>query len=136
MVADSAPNPPRPAWLLRRLDQLAVAALCIFAVVAMAWYSIAQGGLQGRLIEIDRADARSVNFQVDLNTAEVPELITLPEIGNSLAQRMIEFRNLNGGFKSIDDLRHVKGIGPKIFEKIRPYLLPIPSPTADSPGAP
>ncbi len=59
---------------------------------------------------------------VNINTANQEELASLPNIGNSKAQAIIDYRKANGGFKSLDDLKHVKGIGEKTFEKIKPKL--------------
>ncbi len=78
------------------------------------------------MVEADQAQRRVANFQVDINTANRPELIQLPGIGDTLAQRIIETRQTTGPFVELDDLRKVKGIGPKIMERIRPYLLPLP----------
>ena len=50
------------------------------------------------------------------------ELITLPGIGPALADRIVAYRDEFGTFKTLDDLRNVKGIGDKSLEKIRPYL--------------
>lgn len=59
--------------------------------------------------------------KIEINTATAEELRTLPGIGPSKAQAIIDFRVSNKGFKSVDDLLQVKGIGPKILEKLRPY---------------
>lgn len=56
---------------------------------------------------------------LDLNRATVGELEALPGIGAVLAQRVIEFRTSAGGFRRIDDLREVKGIGSKKFDRIK-----------------
>jgi competence protein ComEA len=77
------------------------------------------------LVEADQAQQRAAQFQVDINTADQPELTQLPGIGDTLAQRIIEIRQTAGPFAELDDLRKVRGIGPKIMERIRPYLLPL-----------
>jgi len=56
---------------------------------------------------------------LDLNRAEVEELVQLPGIGPELAARIVEFRQRNGGIRGADDLLAVPGIGPGIVEKIR-----------------
>lgn len=57
---------------------------------------------------------------VDLNTAGVAELDALPGVGPAIAQRIVDHRDLNGPFASVDDLEQVSGIGPATLEKIRP----------------
>jgi len=57
--------------------------------------------------------------RVNLNTATVDELTTLPGIGPSYAKRIVEFREKNGPFKKVEDLLNVQGIGEKTLEKIR-----------------
>jgi len=59
---------------------------------------------------------------LDLNTASAADLEGLPGIGTSLADRIIEYRATNGSFKSVEDLRNVKGIGPALFVKIAPLV--------------
>lgn len=64
----------------------------------------------------DTVDTTSV---VNINTAEQAELETLPGIGPALAGRIIEYRQLNGPFPSVDALEDVSGIGPTTLEDIR-----------------
>ncbi len=59
---------------------------------------------------------------VNLNTANSTQLATLPGIGPKAAQRIVEYRQKNGGFKKIEELMNVKGIGEKSFLKLKPYL--------------
>ncbi|WES65331.1 ComEA family DNA-binding protein [Microbacter sp. GSS18] len=57
--------------------------------------------------------------RVDLNTADVAALETLPRVGPALAQRIIEWREANGGFTSVDDLLAVSGFGEKMVASLR-----------------
>lgn len=68
------------------------------------------------------ADAPAERGVVNVNTATAVELARLPGVGPALAQRILEHREKNGAFKSIEDLMLVRGIGEKSFERIRPYL--------------
>ncbi len=111
-----------PRWLLRRADQVAVAALVVSALVAMVGWWAVHGGWRGQLIEIDRADPLTARFEVDINAADWPELLQLPGIGPKLARRIVQSRQVAGPFADNDDLRRVRGIGPKTLEQIRPYL--------------
>jgi competence protein ComEA len=59
---------------------------------------------------------------VNLNTATVSQLATLPGIGETAAQRIVEYRDKNGGFKKVEELMNVKGIGEKSFLKLKPLV--------------
>ena len=59
---------------------------------------------------------------VDLNTAEIDELMTLPGIGAVYAQRILEYRELHGGFTSVADLLQIEGFGTGRLERILDYI--------------
>lgn len=56
---------------------------------------------------------------INLNTADAKQLEELPRVGPKMAQRIMEYRKANGGFKKIQDLLKVKGIGQKTFDKLK-----------------
>jgi comEA protein len=60
--------------------------------------------------------------KINLNTATAEQLDALPRIGPKVAQRIVDYRSEHKSFKSIDELRNVKGVGAKVLEAIRPYL--------------
>jgi competence protein ComEA len=57
--------------------------------------------------------------KVNINTATVEQLTTLPGVGEAIAQAIVDYRDNNGAFRSADDLLQVKGIGEKKLEGIR-----------------
>lgn len=59
---------------------------------------------------------------VNLNTASVDELDAIKGIGPSKAKAIVDYRTKNGPFKSVDDLKEVKGFGEKSVAKLRPEL--------------
>jgi len=59
---------------------------------------------------------------IAINTATAAQLDLLPGVGPKMAQRILAYRKANGAFASLDDLQNVKGIGPKNFAKIKPFL--------------
>lgn len=66
-----------------------------------------------------QASQLSSGTKVSLNSANVEQLQQLNGVGAKKAQAIIDYRNQNGKFNSIDDLQKVKGIGPKLLEKIK-----------------
>lgn len=60
---------------------------------------------------------------LDLNRASAEEIDSLPGIGAVLAQRVIDYRKTSGGFRSVEDLRQVKGIGAKKLDRLRPLVV-------------
>ena len=60
--------------------------------------------------------------KVNINTASVEQLTTLPGVGTKLATRIVEYRQKSGSFRSTQELMNVQGIGEKNFAKIEPLL--------------
>jgi competence ComEA-like helix-hairpin-helix protein len=62
------------------------------------------------------------SFPLDINSVGAGDLQLLPGVGSVKAAEIIKLRESLGGFKSVDELVKVKGIGPKTLEKLRPYV--------------
>jgi competence protein ComEA len=60
--------------------------------------------------------------QININTASATELTTIKGVGPAKAQSIIEYREKNGAFKTVDDLKLVRGIGDKMLEQLRPQV--------------
>lgn len=60
--------------------------------------------------------------KVNINTADATQLVLLPRVGPSVAQRILAHRKENGPFKKVEDLMLVQGIGEKTFQLIKPYV--------------
>ncbi len=67
-------------------------------------------------------EINSESSKVNINTAGKEELMTLPGIGESKAQLIIDYRNENNGFDSIEELMNIDGIKEGIFNKIKDYV--------------
>ena len=66
--------------------------------------------------------APAVTTPVNLNTATAADLQGLPGVGAATARLIIEHREKNGGFKKIEELMNIKGIGEKSFLKLKPMV--------------
>jgi len=70
---------------------------------------------------------------VNINTAPADQLEGLPGVGSKMAARIVEYRQKNGGFKKLEDLMNIQGIGEKNFLKLKP-LVTVGQPKAEKGG--
>jgi competence protein ComEA len=66
--------------------------------------------------------AAGASAPLNLNVATVAQLEALPGIGRATAERIVEYRQKNGGFKKAEDLMNVRGVGEKSFLKLKPLI--------------
>lgn len=74
------------------------------------------------IIEENNTSSTSTNNSININKATETELDTLPGIGPSLASKIIEYREQNGKFSSIEDIKNVSGIGESKYESIKDFI--------------
>jgi competence protein ComEA len=72
--------------------------------------------------DASRTTAVTASAPLNLNSASVSQLEALPGIGRATAERIVEYRQKNGGFKKAEDLMNVRGIGEKSFLKLKPLI--------------
>ena len=83
-------------------------------------FSLAIGLLLSFFLTLQiQAASQAASQKININTASVDELQKLPRIGDSVAQRIVDFRKKNGPFQKIEEIMKVKGIGEKTFEQIK-----------------
>ncbi len=116
------PAPPAPALLevWSRPVQAALALLLFVTLVFIGCHVFFGDLRDARPTELE---AGSFPTQiVDLNQADKALLRQLPEVGEALAERIDDYRRERGGFRTVDELANVSGIGPKKLSRIRPWV--------------
>jgi len=93
----------------------------VIAVLLVLGFAVAAGAAQGAAPPAKVATASSSSALVNLNTASVAQLETLPGIGKATAERILEYREKTP-FKRIEDLMNVRGVGEKSFLKLKPLI--------------
>lgn len=72
---------------------------------------------------IVNADKNDINKKININTAQKDDLKKIAGIGEAMADRIIEYRQKNGKFKNIEEIKNIKGIGEGKFEKIKKFIM-------------
>ena len=85
--------------------------------------------LKGETIpDTSRSSTEAQSTLVNINTAQIDELMTLPGIGEDRANAIITYREKIGGFKTIDQIQDIEGIGLATFEKLKTLITISPQP--------
>ena len=93
-------------------------------VPTMAEWEAESQGPQANVVGSQAPLVSSPNSgKVNINQADLAQLETLPGIGAKKAQAIIDYRTANGSFHSLEDLGKVKGIGPKMLEKLKDLVI-------------
>jgi competence protein ComEA len=101
-------------------------------VTALVW-SAAPAHAQDRQSAQGNGTAAAATAPVNLNTATPAQLEKLPGIGVATAARIIEYREKNGPFKKVEELMNVRGIGEKVFLKLKPLVTVTAAPAGGQP---
>lgn len=102
------------SFQLRHSDQRTVAGLLAISALLLCWHTVS--GKQETL------QPKQYKFRIDLNTATLGELQTLPGIGPKLAENIIQYRDEHAPIRDFDEILNVSGIGPKRHSAMKPYF--------------
>ena len=91
--------------------------LTLLVILAMAAVSTVSLGAAEK-----QAAAGGTDKLININSADAVLLAKLPQVGPKMAQRILDYRKSSGGFKRVQDLMKVKGIGEKVFAKLQPLI--------------
>lgn len=102
----------------------------VFSLLFGLGVAVYKNSHQGASIDIGKFDTEDLKLRyaedmindrktVNINAAGAEELMRLEGVGKVMAERIVEYRMSNGSFRSISEIKNVKGIGEKLFERIK-----------------
>ena len=96
-------------------------AVAIVLMAFMAGYFLGRNAVSTPVI-VSKLPTQASQGKININTATLQQLDELPGLGTTLAQRILDYRNIHGPFERLSDLTMVEGIGIDILEKISDYV--------------
>lgn len=122
-------QPTETRWFTVSRRELLILAIGVGAALAVVGVTQAVRLVWGHgdVVVTSRTEVPPPPARLDINTASDYELAMLPGIGPATAASIVEHRRTHGPFRSLEDLRQVKGIGPKTIEAIRPQAMCAPA---------
>jgi competence ComEA-like helix-hairpin-helix protein len=106
-----------------------LALFLLFAAMGGTWRiaSAAPPAIAATKLDVEperpiKKSAKELSGKLNINTATEEQLMMLPTVGPAKAERIVTWRQKNGGFKRTADLRRVKGFGYKTFKRLEPFL--------------
>jgi competence protein ComEA len=78
-----------------------------------------------------QSSAQTTGTALNLNTATQADLEKLPGVGPAMAKQILDYRQKNNGFKKVEELMNIKGIGEKSFLKLKPLVTVAPAKTQE-----
>lgn len=79
---------------------------------------------------LDFMNGEQLKRKVDINAASPDDLNGIPYVGPAMAREIFNYRQTHGRFENIEDLKKIKGIGPRRYERIAPHVLVIGNSTS------
>jgi competence protein ComEA len=118
VVASSLTNPTATTW--PRPALWATVVVMLLALTLLVWNVYASSRWTTRPTTLEHGPLQT--GRLDLNRADRVQLMQLSGVGEALAGRIVEYREEHHGFRDVDELRQVHGIGPVLLEKLRPHV--------------
>ncbi len=112
----------RKILLPGRDDQQVMALIVLVFLVGASLYFWQRSVTNSGLIDFEDLPSRQVEYLVDINKANWPELANLPGIGEKLAKQIVRYREQHGPFATTDQLLNIFGIGEVKLSNMHPYI--------------
>lgn len=107
-------------------ERILIIVTVLFTILIAVILTLRYNSISHQLLSNEQSSTKSnvvsIDGKLNINSATQQEISMLPGIGEALSKRIIEYREENGPFEEITDLKEVKGIGTKLFESISQYI--------------